>query len=83
VGIERWWRTNRRAAPELFREDLEQAIVLLESTPTAGSPASDATLVGVRRVLLRRCRYHLYYRLEGEAVQVLAIWHAMRLPPKL
>jgi plasmid stabilization system protein ParE len=32
----------------------------------------------VRRVLLHRTRYHLYYTAGGELVQVLALWHARR-----
>ena len=34
---------------------------------------------GVRRVLLRRIRYYVYFQVvEEELVQVLALWHGSR-----
>jgi plasmid stabilization system protein ParE len=83
LGIERWWRRNRLSAPDLFREELQRALSLVESTPTVGSRTQDAALAGVRRVPLPRCRYHLYYRVAGDQIQVLAVWHMMRVPPRL
>jgi hypothetical protein len=38
-------------------------------------------LAGVRRVLLRRVAYHLYYRrllVPAPSIQVIAFWHASR-----
>jgi hypothetical protein len=32
----------------------------------------------VKRVHLARVHYHLYYRVRGEEVQVLALWHTSR-----
>jgi plasmid stabilization system protein ParE len=61
-----WWLENRRAAPELLRQELEKAFILIATEPRVGSPALDAGLEGVRRLHLSRVRYHLYYRLGDD-----------------
>jgi plasmid stabilization system protein ParE len=80
--VARWWRTHRDAA-ELFETELLQALELVRTMPSLGTPAPDESLAGVRRVLLRRTRYHVYYRVIGDELRVLAIWHAVRPPPAL
>jgi hypothetical protein len=35
-------------------------------------------LFEVRRFLLPRSRYHLYYSIDGELVKVRAVWHTAR-----
>lgn len=78
-----WWRSNRTAARDLLKIEVRSAIRLLSEQPEAG-PEDDA-LRGVRRLFLRRCGYHLYYRVhvEQRRVDVLALWHARRLPPEI
>ena len=46
----------------------------------SGARARSERLPGVRRILLSRVRYHLYYRVNEESrqVEVLALWHARR-----
>ena len=56
--IDAWWRENRRAAPNLFSDELELALLSLEDTPTLG--VRYAPRPNVRRLLLRRTHYHLY-----------------------
>jgi plasmid stabilization system protein ParE len=52
--------------------------------PSFGSPFLSTRAQGVRRVLLRRTRYHLYYRIVGDDIEILAFWHAGRgTPPPL
>lgn len=46
--------------------------------PTLGAPAKSERAIGVRRVRLRKTRYHVYYRLREETLEVLAVWHAAR-----
>ena len=77
----RWWRENRAKAPEALREELDQALQLIASQPDVGAIACNAKLAGVRRVLLSRVSYHLYYRLletPARSIQVVALWHASR-----
>jgi len=73
-----WWVENRPAAPEAFRRDLERAFTLLSSQPEVGAQARNVRLAGVRRIFLHRVRYHLYYRVTPDAVEILAVWHASR-----
>lgn len=76
-----WWRENRAKAPEALREELEQALQLIASQPDVGAIARNANLTGVRRILLSRVSYHLYYRLREtptRSIQVVALWHASR-----
>ena len=56
----RWWRENRTAAPELLKLELRRALDLIASHPQIGAQARNTKLTGVRRVLMSRCRYHLY-----------------------
>lgn len=59
--IDTWWRTNRPAAPDLFAEELANCFVLLEWAPKIGRPYSrHPSVQGLRRVLLRATRYHVY-----------------------
>lgn len=75
--IDAWWRENRPSAPELFVAELSSAISTLASAPKAGTPFSHQ-LKGVRRLLLRSTRHHIYYRAKDEAVVILAIWSSVR-----
>jgi len=74
--IDAWWRENRRAAPNLFSDELEQALLSLEDTPTLG--VRYAPRPNVRRLLLRRTHYHLYVIEETATVYVIAVWSAFR-----
>jgi len=77
----RWWRANRTKAPEALREELDQALQLIALQPDVGAIARNTKLAGVRRILLSRVSYHLYYRLldtPARPIQVVALWHASR-----
>lgn len=74
--IDAWWRENRQAAPELFADELEHALLALQDTPALG--ARYAPRSKVRRLLLKRTHYHLYIVEETERVYVLAVWSAFR-----
>ena len=77
---EAWWRTNRPKAPNAVREELEQASALVAAQPDIGSRARKVKLAGVRRILLARIRYHLYYRVSEtpRRIEILAFWHTSR-----
>ena len=64
--IDAWWRENRQAAPNLFAEELEQALTALAETPSLGvryAPKRD-----IRRLLLKRTGYSVYSLEEPERV---------------
>ena len=77
---EEWWRANRPAAPNAIREELERASRLIAVQPGVGARARNLSLAGVRRLLLARIRYHLYYRVatDPDRIEVLAFWHSIR-----
>jgi plasmid stabilization system protein ParE len=79
--VERWWRENRPAAPGLLMEELAAAVEKLSIAPSTGAPyPSSLSLPGVRRVLLPRTRYHIYYTVDAAAglVRIHALWHTAR-----
>ena len=76
--IDGWWRANRPAAAGLFAGELSAALALLEVAPEMGRPYRHRVIPGLRRVLLRSTRYHVYYVLLDNAVRILAIWSALR-----
>ncbi|MGH8738159.1 MAG: type II toxin-antitoxin system RelE/ParE family toxin [Burkholderiales bacterium] len=79
-----WWDDNRSLAPEAFDEDLAEAFSLLSAQPGIGVPVTNARTPGVKRLHLARIHHFLYYRVRGEEVQVLRIWHTRRgTDPKL
>jgi plasmid stabilization system protein ParE len=78
--IEAWWRTNRQAASDLFARELIRALDQLAETPLLGSVYGYPGSFPVRRVLLPRSRYHVYFSFEPEndLVKVRAVWHTAR-----
>ena len=79
-----WWDDNRPLAPEAFEEDLSEAFSLLSVEPGIGVPVTNARTPDVKRLHLARIHYFVYYRVRGEEIQVLRIWHTSRgTDPKL
>jgi plasmid stabilization system protein ParE len=77
-----WWGENRTKASGAVREDVNEALALLTHQPLLGSPCAD--MPDLRRLLLGRLRYFLYYRVTPDAVEILAFWHASRgKPPQI
>ena len=75
-----WWRAERPAVRDLFREELAATIQLLREAPLAGVPYDAPGVTGVRRVPMFRCRYRVFYTVdeEGAVVRIHAVWHASR-----
>lgn len=83
--VSSWWQQNRQAAPGAVQAELTRIFALLASRPDLGTLASNVKLAGVRRIHLPRIHHHLYYRVQANAVVVLALWHTSRgsAPPPL
>jgi plasmid stabilization system protein ParE len=79
-AIRAWWIENRPAAPNLFADELGAAIRKLKAAPRTGARYEDAPVHDMRRVLLSRTRYHVYYTVDDDSqlVRVHAIWHTSR-----
>lgn len=73
-------REHRTAAPNLFAEELAGAIALIASSPRIGRRRRRPGVPGLRRVLLRASRYHVYYAPSStdDRLFVLAVWAAVR-----
>lgn len=72
-----WWFANRDKAPFAFDEDLDDLVGLLEHAPRfVGMAVTQRP--GVRRALMRRVRYYVYFTFTDETVTVLALWHSSR-----
>ena len=78
--IDRWWRENRESSPTLFADELSELLERLEQGIAAGVLYPFTAPFEVRRVLLPRSRYHVYFSIEPDAelVKVRAIWHTAR-----
>jgi plasmid stabilization system protein ParE len=72
-----WWLANRDH-PEVFAEELEQALKILAMLPGAGTVYASSPVPGVRRVYLRRVALHLYYTFDDDVVIIRALWGARR-----
>lgn len=81
--IDEWWRQHRHKSPDLFIRELRAALSRIADLPSAGRPSKQSQIPNVRRVLLPKTRFYLYYRFSDAEVQVLVIWSARhdREPP--
>lgn len=79
-AVETWWHENRPGAPLLFAHELAEALELLTHAQEIGARYGDHGGGTVRRILLGRCRYHVYFSYDAAAnvVEVRAVWHAVR-----
>lgn len=73
-----WWAENRPATPGAVRIDVGEVLALLAQQPGFGTAYEGARIKGVRRLLVGRIRYFIYYRVTTEALEVLAVWHVSR-----
>lgn len=75
-----WWIDNRPKAPDLFLCEFEVATDRLAQSPGMGSEYHRSRRAGVRRILLPRSHYHLYYEIiEAQSlIRILAVWHTAR-----
>lgn len=80
LTIDEWWRTHRLDAPELVQLEFAEALEQLRSAPETGALFDDLSVPGMRRVLLARTRYHVYYVVDERrtTVKIMAVWHTSR-----
>lgn len=73
-----WWQQHRLSAPDAVKIELERTFALLSMLPKVGAIAKNAKLNNVRRIHLAKISHHLYYRVAGNQVEILALWHTSR-----
>ena len=78
--IAEWWEANRDKAPDLFAHELEAALVRVATAPTSYRVYRESKGRSVRRLLLPRTSYHLFFEVNDQKhqVNVLAVWHTAR-----
>jgi plasmid stabilization system protein ParE len=78
--ISAWWREHRPAAPRLFALEVADALELLATMPTLGVYYAQRRGQTIRRLLLPRSRYHIYFTYDeaADVLEVRAVWHATR-----
>ena len=79
--IRAWWLEHRPGARALFDEELVAAAARIAVAPETGPRyVRRGTSRELRRVLLPKTRYHLYYSVDDlhETITILAMWHATR-----
>ena len=90
--IEVWHVTNQAAVPHNWlrfssdhaawpgavRDDVEATAARIASHPGLGARVRQSKTPDVRRFHLRRFKYWLYYRVRGDTLQILTIWHSAR-----
>jgi hypothetical protein len=66
--------------PGLFAREFLEAIELLESTPSPGSPIPTLKRPGLKRMLLRKSRCHIYFEVDEpkQVIRILQIWDGRR-----
>ena len=76
-AVRSWWREHRDKAPNAVDDDLVELVERLEAgAEQVGTRARN--MPGVRRVLLPRIRYYVYFRISADAVHLAALWHSSR-----
>ena len=77
-----WWLTNREKAPDALEEELRAAYDMLLETPHVGLRVPTRKRKFMRRILLTRTVYYLYYQNSAPGIEILALWHSSRRPPR-
>lgn len=78
--ISDWWVENREKAPSAFADDLAAAIDVITEFPKLGEAVRHPRRAHLRRMLLPRTRYYLYYAIDAdnESIEILTLWHTSR-----
>jgi hypothetical protein len=70
----------------MLADELEAAYTLITDMPFAGEAVAHSRISDLRRVLLARTQYYLYFVVSEDAtvVDILSLWHTSRgTPPRI
>jgi len=73
---------NHEAVSEPLEEELREIFELLLETPGIGVLVPTRKRKFMRRIYLPRTRYYIYYLNSAPGIEILALWHASRRPPR-
>lgn len=78
-----WWSKHRDKAPDALEEDFAEALKRIGELPRTGKFVRHQRDGVVRRYLMERVRYYLFYRVNANGdIDILQLWHTSRRPPK-
>lgn len=79
LEISDWWDANRPKAPGLFDHEMAKALEFLSRAPHSGVSLRGRRR-GLRRIVLHKTRYYVYYRIDeaDREVEVMAVWHTSK-----
>jgi plasmid stabilization system protein ParE len=72
----RFYEARLAGLGEQFLNEFDRAIARIEATPEAWQKVED----DLRRYVMHRFPYGIYYRVEGEELRILVIKHHSRHP---
>ena len=84
--IDARWREKKDKSPELFAQEFRAAVERLRIVRNAGTPFPTESRPTLRRVLMERSQYHVYFVVyeQLQEIRIMVIWGARRRrPPKL
>jgi plasmid stabilization system protein ParE len=75
-----WWQENRPAARDLFDDEMAAVLARLAEAPRTGLPHGTIRNRLIRRILMARTSYNVYFEIQEERplVRIVAVWHAAR-----
>lgn len=76
AGAFKWYDLRRSGLGEEFLEEISEAVALLRRSPDIGTCVAGV----VRRYLLRRFPYGVFYGVDDGTVVIVAVIHAHRDP---
>lgn len=79
--ISEWWMAHREASPLLVMDEFDRCVSLLEASPDVGARFHRSHVPGVRRLVMRRTKHHVYYLHDepNALVYILAVWGAPKV----
>ena len=83
--IDERWRSEADY-PHLFAQELYERLMQLSETPQIGSPWPTERRPNLKRLLLEKTQYHIYFEVDErkQEIRILTVWGARRgRTPKL
>ena len=74
LDIFRWYESERKGLGKVFREALRQSVQHIRQAPLA----SPVVYKDLRRALVDRFPYAVFYRVESGAILVVGVFHGHR-----
>ncbi len=71
-----WYRSQRAGLEQDLLDCVDAALTGMQRHPFLGMPVAES----VRRVLIRRFPYSIFYQVDGKTIEVVGFRHSRRRP---